>query len=413
MWEKQKENRTDSELVSAAQSGNLWAYTDLVRRHQNCVRAELLTLLRNVHDAEDVAQEAFLSAFQKIKSLGPPYNFGAWVRQIARNKALNLLARGQRFLALDQENIPDQIQNTQVLSDEEMVKRVENIVHSLSGLSAPLRETSRLFYLCDYSLKQVAGRLHIPLGTVKRRLWESRLQMKKEVAKMSNKGRTAEPLSIVPKINIEELSNQEMEVKSKGPGLFFGTRLDVGHTEECKFFDYPHGILTLTVRTFVVRKVRIVGRNCYEVLIEHSDCEPPESNVLDYFEDTGQGYRWLMEVMADGLYPKTRFLNDDEELFQLCYARGEHNEYIGRTVNLTVGEKFWGKCLAVWWGWNDGTPAESFYTADGRQVLHRRFVGPNAPASRNYDYDKLGNENKTLFRGKEYKLWYDSILVGS
>lgn len=401
----------ESELVLSAQSGNIWAYTELVKRHQKGLKAELLTLLRNVHDAEDLTQETLLRAFLKIQSLKSPYNFGAWIRKIARNKALNLLARGLRFYPVDEENLQDQRRESRGLSDEEMIKQIENVVRALSGLSSPLRETSRLFYLCEYSHKQVADRLDIPLGTVKRRLWESRLQMKKEVTKMSVKGRIAEPLTMVPKIIIEEIPDRKMEIKSKGPGLFFSTRLDIDHFEECKFFDYPQGILTLSVRTTVVRKVNFSGKKCYEVLIEHSDCEPPEPNVLDYFEDTVQGVKWLMEVTADPLYPQTRFIEEEESFFRKLFISGEHEDYIGNVMNLTIGEKKWGECLTVWWGWDDGTPAQSFYTAEGRQILHRRFVGHDAPSSRNYDYERLGEENVKFFRGKEYRLWYDCVIV--
>ncbi len=86
---------------------------------------------------------------------------------------------------LDEQHIGDRRQYAQDLDDEETVVRVRNAVRALSQLSAPLRETSRLSYLSEYSHQQVADRLRIPLGTVKRRLWESRKQMKKEVVKMS------------------------------------------------------------------------------------------------------------------------------------------------------------------------------------------------------------------------------------
>ncbi len=120
-----------------------------------------------------------------------------------------------------------------------------------------------------------------------------------------------------------------------------------------------------------------------------------------------------MRVTADACYPQTRFLRQDEELFPASYCSGLHDDYSGRVVELTVGGRQYGRCLAVFWSWEDGTPAESFYTPDGRQVLHRRFVGPEASASRNYDYDKLAGETRKLFRDKEYRLWYDTLLMES
>lgn len=54
--------------------------------------------------------------------------------------------------------------------------------------------------------------------------------------------------------------------------------------------------------------------------------------------------------------------------------------------------------------------AESFYTEQGQQVLHRRFVGPEARISQNYSFDKLREEESTTFRGTEYRLWYDTLI---
>ncbi|MCK5132486.1 MAG: hypothetical protein KAR40_10105 [Candidatus Sabulitectum sp.] len=48
---------------------------------------------------------------------------------------------------------------------------------------------------------------------------------------------------------------------------------------------------------------------------------------------------------------------------------------------------------------------------NGRQVLHRRYVGPEAPESKNYKYDSLMEEERKAFRGEEYRLSYDTVLT--
>ncbi len=406
------EKRSDEELTRAAQAGDISAFNDLVRRCRAGIMSELTGLMGNVHDAEDVAQEAFLRGFLKLSTLRAPYNFGGWVRQIARNIARNRLSRDPRFVVLDEQRAIDEYSESVDLDGYDADSQAELALLALSRLSSKLRETARLTYLSSYSQKQVARRLRIPLGTVKRRLWEGRAKMKKEVLNMSRTGRVAKPVTIVPDIRIEELPKERMEISTTGPGLYFGTVLKEGHQEVCRFFDYPGGVLTQTVQTQVVRKVNILGRKCYEVLIEHSDCEPPIPNILDYFNIAAQGFDWVMRVTADEIYPQTRFMKEGEELFPSSYSCGENEEYSARMVDLTVGDKRYGRCLAVLWGWqNDGTPAESFYISDGRQVLHRRYVGPEAPESQNYQYANLKEEERKTFRGKEYRLWYDTVLM--
>ena len=405
------EKRSDEELIRAARAGDITAFNDLVRRCRMGIVAELTGLIGNIHDAEDVAQEAFLRSFLKLSTLRTPYNFGGWVRQIARNIARNRLSRNPGFFVLDEQRTIDEYSDAADPSSDDTNSQEKLALLALSRLSSKLRETARLTYLSSYSQKQVARRLRIPLGTVKRRLWESRAKMKKEVLSMSRIGRSAEPVKLVPDIRIEELPDEEMEVITAGPGLYFGTILKESQLEVCRFFDYPGGVLTQTVQTQVVRKVNVLGRECYEVLIEHSDCEPPIPNILDYFNITDQGFDWVMRVTADETYPQTRFMKEGEELFPSSYSCGENKDYCARVVDLTIGDKRYGHCLAVFWAWQDGTPAESFYSSDGRQVLHRRYVGPEAPESQNYQYAGLKEEERKTFRGKEYRLWYDTVLM--
>gem|GEM_PF-492494 len=404
------ENNSDEKLIRAAQAGDISAFNDLAGRCRAGIVSELTGLMGNIHDAEDVAQVAFLRSFLKLSTLRAPYSFGGWVRQIARNIARNRLSRDKRFLVLNEHRLIDEYSVTADSSDDTDTQ-TELALLAMSRLSSKLRETARLAYLSGYSQKQVARKLRIPLGTVKRRLWESRVKMKKEVLSMSRIGRIAEPVKIVPDIRIMELPDEEMEISSTGPGLYFGTVLKTGHIEVCRFFDYPGGILTQTVQSQVVRKVNIQGRECCEVLIEHSDCEPPEPNILDYFNVTDQGFDWVMRVTADETYPQTRFMNKGDELFPSSYSCGESKDYSARVVDLTIGDKHYGRSLAVFWGWENGTPAESFYTSDGRQVLHRRYVGPEAPDSQNYQYSNLMEEERRTFRGIEYRLWYDTVLI--
>jgi RNA polymerase sigma-70 factor (ECF subfamily) len=79
----------DSEVVSAAQAGNWSAFAELVRRHETAVRACLAVRLDQPHEAEDLAQEAFVTAFRKLAEFDTERPFGPWVRSIAFNLLRN------------------------------------------------------------------------------------------------------------------------------------------------------------------------------------------------------------------------------------------------------------------------------------------------------------------------------------
>lgn len=75
----------ESALLTRAIGGDLNAYSALVRLHHGGVRAYLAVRLSNIHDAEDLAQEAFVIAFQRIREFDPARPFGPWLRGIALN----------------------------------------------------------------------------------------------------------------------------------------------------------------------------------------------------------------------------------------------------------------------------------------------------------------------------------------
>ncbi|MBD3370939.1 sigma-70 family RNA polymerase sigma factor [Candidatus Fermentibacteria bacterium] len=405
------QRKTEDRLVRQALRGSAEAFCELVERKQGAILREMTSLLRSASDAQDVVQEAFLTAYLKLDRLGPPYNFGGWVRQIALNKARNLLTRGPRMVPVREDRIADTSDDPAGILEEEPADRVRMAVEALSGLSHRLRETARLYYLEGRCQKSIARRLDIPVGTVKSRLWEGRRRLRKEVGEMSEEVGNVRTESVVPDIEITEVPGEEMKVESRGPGLYFGTVLEVGHSERCRFFDYPGGVLTLTVGTRVVRKVEVCGEECFEVLVEHADCEPAEPNVLDYFRPTEEGYLWVMRVTADASYPSTTFMAGAEELFPGSYSSEGGADYLARVVRLKVGDTDYGRCLAVFWGTEGGTPAESFYTSEGRQVLHRRYVGPEAPKSENYSYPNLEGGQTRMHEDRKYRLWYDTVLT--
>lgn len=403
--------RSEQNLVLATLEGDLTAFECLVVRHQEGVKAVVRSFLHDSHEVEDVTQEAFIRAFRKLSTLRPPCHFGPWVRQIARNMARNLCMRRQKMLPLTAPENVVQSPWDSIGEAEEFAKRINQVITALSMLTPPLRETARLAYLSGCSQQEIRQRLHIPAGTVKRRLWEARRNIRKEVMSMSRKGKGRSTFTTVPAIHIEELTGVSMRVPVRGYGSYFGSILEVGDVEVSRFFDYPGGVLTLTVRSEVMRKVSLLGYDCFQVLIMHSDCEPREPNVLDYFQVREDGVRWILRITGDEIYPKLEPKLTEGTAPAYYDTHEGQSSYIAHVVRLKVGDKDRGQCLAVLEGWQGGTPCERFHTAEGRQVLHRRYVGPDAPHSPNYDYENLSAEPNVVIGDKEYRLWYDTVLM--
>ena len=77
----------------AACRGDRTAYAPLVRRYYKQVLLVCIGILGNLHDAEDVAQDAMIKGLEKIKQLKEPDQFSHWIVKIARNLSINFLRR--------------------------------------------------------------------------------------------------------------------------------------------------------------------------------------------------------------------------------------------------------------------------------------------------------------------------------
>src|SRR6266481_2537402 len=78
-------------LVKRARQGDLGAYDELVRRYQERIYATIYHMTSNHEDANDLAQEAFIKAFQALRSFKGGSSFYTWVYRIAVNKTINFL----------------------------------------------------------------------------------------------------------------------------------------------------------------------------------------------------------------------------------------------------------------------------------------------------------------------------------
>ena len=93
----------DAELVARALDGDRWSRDVLYRRHAHTLLATSIRLLSSRHEGEEIVQEAFTVAFDRLPSLRDPSAFGPWIIRIAVNLARRRLRRGRllRFLGLD------------------------------------------------------------------------------------------------------------------------------------------------------------------------------------------------------------------------------------------------------------------------------------------------------------------------
>lgn len=175
-------SRTVVELVCAAQAGDREAFGELFERYRGPIVAAARQRLGNSDEAEELAQEVFIKAMEKLDQLRVPEAFGGWLRRIVHRMAVNRLARGGRAVACD----PVTLEAT-CLGDENpegsAVSREEaaQVRVGLDKLGSLDRSTLEAFYLRGESLLEMSDSFEAPVGTIKRRLHVARKRLAKEL----------------------------------------------------------------------------------------------------------------------------------------------------------------------------------------------------------------------------------------
>lgn len=142
----------DDNVVRACQQGDRAAYATLVERHYRHVFALCLGMLGNVHDAEDMAQEAMLRGLASIRKLVRHKRFEPWILKIARNLCLDLLRRQKRLKSGAARHRVEHRERTNGKNDLEW---------AIGELPLELRVPLTMHYFEQKNARNIARRLNI------------------------------------------------------------------------------------------------------------------------------------------------------------------------------------------------------------------------------------------------------------
>lgn len=170
------------ELVCAARKGDRSAFAELVRLYERGAVITSYAVLRDYHSAQDVAQEAFLSAFSKLDQLREAAAFGSWLMQIVHRRAL--LARKVPRYEQIHADIADPLSGSPA---PDWLRSYEDVVQQLARLSEKDRTLVILRYVDGRSIQEIAATTGQSVETVRKQVYRAvqrlRTQLTEEVSK--------------------------------------------------------------------------------------------------------------------------------------------------------------------------------------------------------------------------------------
>ena len=171
--------KSDKELILEIRSGDILAFEELVKRYQIKLLYFVLRIINSETDAEEIVQDTFVKIYSKIERIDVSKKFSTYLFEIAKNAAFSQLRKKKREVALDK---------AYALGEED--RSLENLIRSedavglrkaVSKLSDQHRQVLELYYFKDFSYKQIATRLHMPINTIRTHLRRAKVALRKEL----------------------------------------------------------------------------------------------------------------------------------------------------------------------------------------------------------------------------------------
>lgn len=172
-------------LINQCRKNDRLAQHRLFNQYVKAMYNTALRLIQNEHDAHDVVQEGFIKAFTKIDQYKSEASFGAWLKRIVVNTALDKLKQTSPEFT----NLQVVIENNQAEEVEiSGFPKAELVNQEILKLPEGCRVVFTLYQLEGYAQSEIAQKLGVSLSTVKTQYRRARLLLKERLMLLKNEG---------------------------------------------------------------------------------------------------------------------------------------------------------------------------------------------------------------------------------
>ena len=181
---------SDIALITDALKGSQKAFADLEGRYRSAIYHIVFKIVRDKETADDLVQETFMKAFSSLHSYRSEYRFSTWLYKIAANSSIDFLRKKRiKALSLDQEietgngKVEIEVPDYSYHPEREFVRKQQKftINEAIESLPSKYREVIVYRHKDDKSYEEIADLLHMPVGTVKARIFRARELLKKKL----------------------------------------------------------------------------------------------------------------------------------------------------------------------------------------------------------------------------------------
>lgn len=171
----------EAHAIERVRQGDAAAYDYLVRKYLPRVVSIALGVVRNAHDAEDLAQEAFVKAYENIGRFRSGEAFGPWIYRIVTNAALDVVKHRTKFrheTLADSEPAARRDDAEVPAMASEIARRIDMAIEELPDMQ---RIVARLYLVEEFGHEEIAAMTGLSEGTVRSHLSLARKKLKEKL----------------------------------------------------------------------------------------------------------------------------------------------------------------------------------------------------------------------------------------
>ncbi|MGE0771652.1 MAG: RNA polymerase sigma factor [Cyclobacteriaceae bacterium] len=175
-------NKEENALIDRIVAGERALYAQLVDQHKSYAFTIALKIVGTREDAEEVAQDAFIKAFQYLKTFNKDAKFSTWLYRIVFNTAISHKRKNRvRLETIDNKELPHQASLGDRLEQDD---KIVFLSAAMKRLNEQDQHALQLFYLKELTLEEVAEVMNQNINTIKVRVHRARIRLAEELKKI-------------------------------------------------------------------------------------------------------------------------------------------------------------------------------------------------------------------------------------
>lgn len=174
--------QTIETLLILCKKNNQLAQLEIYNRYQRAMFNIAMRIVNNPDDAEDVMQESFLTAFDKLESFKGDAAFGAWLKRIVINKSLTQLKRSERYAELHENEINEEIDESEGLAEEDYSKiKAAKVMDCMAKLHKTYSQVLTLHLIEGYDYEEICEILNITYANCRTLISRAKDSLRKQL----------------------------------------------------------------------------------------------------------------------------------------------------------------------------------------------------------------------------------------